>query len=142
MNIPPSQRRLAKIRCLQECIRCFKETKKLPECLCYVPSEVEYRCNGHCFIKVHAQPQKTSERIRGLNGTSDSKLTVSGEDLCNASGRWLRILKVSSSNHDSQLQNNVNVLILKVHINKYLLDKNNLFCCDFHYYSTFFPICN
>ena len=94
MNIQQSQRRLARIRCLQECIRCFKESKKLPECLCYVPSEVEYQCNGRCFIKVFAQPQKNSERVRDLNGTSDSKLVVSGEELCNSGGKWLKITKV------------------------------------------------
>lgn len=100
MNIPSSQRRLARIRCLQECIRCFKETKKLPETLCYVPSAVEYQCSGRCFIKVYAQPQKNSERIRDLNGTSESKLTVSGEELCNAGGKWLRILKFQTNDKD------------------------------------------
>lgn len=91
------RKRLARIRCLQDCIRCFKEGKKLPECVCYVPSEVRYQCNARCFIQVYSEPSVNSKRIRDLTGNAESTLCASGEEMCNAGGKWLKIFKVYDS---------------------------------------------
>ncbi|KAL3869953.1 hypothetical protein ACJMK2_042573, partial [Sinanodonta woodiana] len=93
MSIPASRRRLARIRCLQECIQCFREQKKLPESLCYVPSEVEYSCIGKTVIKVYRETKKNSKKIRDLVCTSNSRIFASGEEYCNSAGKWLKIKK-------------------------------------------------
>ncbi|KAK3585008.1 hypothetical protein CHS0354_024922 [Potamilus streckersoni] len=93
MSIPASRRRLARIRCLQECIQCFREQKKFPESLCYVPSEVEYSCTGKTVIKVYGETKKSSKKIRDLVCTSNSRIYASGEEHCNSSGKWLKIKK-------------------------------------------------
>ncbi|KAL3869955.1 hypothetical protein ACJMK2_042575 [Sinanodonta woodiana] len=93
MSIPPSRRRLARIRCLQECIQCLREQKKLPESLCYVPSEVEYSYTGKTVIKVYGETTKNSKKIRDLVCTSNSRIFASGEEYCNSAGKWLKIKK-------------------------------------------------
>ncbi|XP_052273526.1 E3 ubiquitin-protein ligase HECTD3-like [Dreissena polymorpha] len=97
MNSPNNRKRLAKIRCLQECIQCFKEKRKLPESLCYVASEIVYKCSPKCFIQVYSEPSTESKRIRDLNASSDSLVYVSGEEMCNAGGKWLKVVKFKST---------------------------------------------
>ena len=90
----PTRKRLAKIRCLQDCILCLKEQRPLPECLSYVPSEIHYQCNARCFIQVYHEPDKDSKRIRDLTGSSESKLVASGEQMCCSGAKWLKVKKV------------------------------------------------
>ena len=94
-NLSSSRRRLARIRCILECIQCFRERKKLPACICYVPSEVEYRCQSKTTLKVYPEPLKNSRKIKDLHCTIESRLLASGEEYCNTQGKWLRLKKVS-----------------------------------------------
>jgi hypothetical protein len=87
--------RLARIRCILECIQCFRERKKLPACICYVPSEVEYRCQSKTTLRVYPEPLKNSRKIKDLHCTIESRLLASGEEYCNTQGKWLRLKKVS-----------------------------------------------
>ncbi|XP_045157953.2 E3 ubiquitin-protein ligase HECTD3-like isoform X2 [Mercenaria mercenaria] len=103
MNIQVPRKRLARIRCLQDCIRCFKEGRKLPECVCYVPSEVKYQCNARCFIQVYSEPSINSKRIRDLTGNAESTLSASGEEMCNAGGKWLKIIKFKASEKEEEI---------------------------------------
>ena len=94
MNIHRARRRIARIRCLQDCIQCFKSKRQLPECVCYVPSELNYTCNARSFIQVYKEPSTNSARIRDVTGGVESSLVVSGEEMCNAEGKWLKLKKV------------------------------------------------
>lgn len=95
MSVHTPRRRLARIRCLQECIQCFKTKRKLPECVCYVPSEIQYSCNARCFIQVYSEPTADSSRVRDLTGSAESILFASGEEMCNSEGKWLKLKKVN-----------------------------------------------
>ncbi|XP_052776275.1 E3 ubiquitin-protein ligase HECTD3-like isoform X2 [Mya arenaria] len=97
MNVSQHRKRLAFLRCLQECINCFKDRKKLPECLCYVPSEVIYKCTSLCFLQVYSEPSVDSIRIRDLKGSTDSIVTVTGEEMCNSGGKWLKVVKFKAN---------------------------------------------
>lgn len=104
MSLQVPRKRLARIRCLQDCIRCFKEGKKLPECVCYVPSEVKYQCNARCFIQVYSEPSVNSKRVRDLTGNAESTLSASGEEMCNAGGKWLKIRKFRASEKEEEVK--------------------------------------
>ena len=89
-----SRKRLSRIRCILECIQCLKERKKLPECICYVPSEVEYKFHNRTTIKVYPEPVKNNKKLKELHCTPESRIIASGEEFCNAHGKWLRLKKV------------------------------------------------
>ncbi|KAL5022299.1 hypothetical protein ScPMuIL_001454 [Solemya velum] len=99
MNIPVARRRLAGIRCLQECISCFKERRKLPESLCYVASKLEYQCVSRTVLKLHSDQEKSGNKcpVRDLICVPDSRLFVTGEDFCNSQGKWLRLHRYKAS---------------------------------------------
>ncbi|XP_033737246.1 E3 ubiquitin-protein ligase HECTD3-like [Pecten maximus] len=91
-----SRRRLARIRCLFESIRCFSEGKPLPECLCYIPAEVEYQTQHRSVVKLYQDVQKSSKKVGEIVLTSESRLVVSGEEYCNSQGKWLKVRKFKS----------------------------------------------
>lgn len=93
-GIPMSRRRLARIRCIQDCITAFKQIKKLPKCLCYVPSEIVYHCQSKTTLKIYQDTHKNSKKCTDLTVTPEYRLYVSGEEFCNVHGKWLRIKKV------------------------------------------------
>lgn len=93
-NIPVARRRIARIRCLQECIVSLRDRKPFPDCLCYIPSEIEYAASTKTSWKLFAEPQKTAKVVREISAVNSSRLIASGEDLCNSDGKWLYVLKV------------------------------------------------
>lgn len=93
-SLPLTRRRLARIRCLQECISCLCDRKPLPQCLCYVPLEVEYYSPQKTNIKLYTQPNNSSDVFKEIVCTTDTRLIVSGEELCNKQGKWLKVKKV------------------------------------------------
>ncbi|KAK7484074.1 hypothetical protein BaRGS_00024686 [Batillaria attramentaria] len=95
-TLPPARRRLARIRCLQECIDCLHESKPLPESICYVPLELEYYPPSKTNIKLYACPNTSSEVVLSLACTIDTRIIVSGEELCNGQGKWLKVKKVKA----------------------------------------------
>lgn len=101
-----SRKRLARIRCILECIQCLKERKKLPECLCYVPSEVEYKCQNKTSIRVYQEPVKNNKKLKELQCTPESRIIASGEEFCNSHGKWLRLRKFKvTSNEEEKFEN-------------------------------------
>ncbi|WAR23600.1 HECD3-like protein [Mya arenaria] len=102
MNVSQHRKRLAFLRCLQECINCFKDRKKLPECLCYVPSEVIYKCTSLCFLQVYSEPSVDSIRIRDLKGSTDSifKANPSAEDIVFDTDAWILLFSCKTPAED------------------------------------------
>ena len=94
-RIPTARRRIAKIRCLYDCLTSLKDKKPLPSCLCYVASEVDYLAPGKTTWKIQEKPRKNSKVILEINAVTGSRIVASGEELCNKDGKWLRVLKVS-----------------------------------------------
>ncbi|KAK7101258.1 E3 ubiquitin-protein ligase HECTD3-like isoform X2 [Littorina saxatilis] len=91
------RRRLARIRCLQECITCLSEGKPLPESVGYVSLELEYRCPNKTSIKLYADVDTSKTVVKELSCTNESKFLVSGEELCNGQGKWLKVRKFKLS---------------------------------------------
>ena len=102
-SLSAPRRRLAKIRCLQECISCLSEGKPLPESVCYVPLELEYRCPNKTNIKLYASADTTKAVVKEVACTAESGFIVSGEELCNAQGKWLKVRKVGPVSLSSHL---------------------------------------
>ena len=97
-GLGPPRRRLARIRCLLECVKCFHEKKSLPESFCYVASEVEYRSQCKTTIKLYPEPRKTKKltgfQPRELQLSPESRLVATGEEFCDNQGKWLKLRKV------------------------------------------------
>jgi len=96
-RIPTARRRIAKIRCLYDCLTSLKDKKPLPSCLCYVASEVDYLAPGKTTWKIQEKPRKNSKVILEINAVTGSRIVASGEELCNKDGKWLRVLKTRDS---------------------------------------------
>ncbi|XP_077981106.1 E3 ubiquitin-protein ligase HECTD3-like isoform X2 [Glandiceps talaboti] len=94
--------RLARIRCLQECIKCFRDHEPLPESLCFIPAELVYKPNaGGASSKLvaYSQPSKNSKKCGEIVLKDGTKLYASGEELCNNQGQWLKLTKKSLDQH-------------------------------------------
>ncbi|XP_030844252.1 E3 ubiquitin-protein ligase HECTD3 [Strongylocentrotus purpuratus] len=84
---------LARIRCLQECIECFRDAKRLPEALCYVPSGLEFKLSQTSTrLNVYKNPDRQTECITTLTAENENenKLYVAGLAMCNSQGQWLK----------------------------------------------------
>ena len=90
------RRRLARIRCVQDCVECFKLIKPLPQALCFIPAEVEYRLAKPTSLLLFQGPSKKSEKASEVPCSADTRVYVSGEELCNAEGLWSKVIKVQN----------------------------------------------
>lgn len=97
-GLGPHRRRVARIRCLLECVKCLYERKALPESFCYVASEVEYRSQSKTTIRLFPEPKKakklTGFQPKELQLTSESRLIATGEEFYDSQGKWLKLTKV------------------------------------------------
>lgn len=87
-------RRLARIRCLHQCISCLKQAGPLPESLCYVPDRVEYKCIAGT-VDMYPKPDLNTDPIDSMTGVLLSRVIASGHEFCNNQGKWIRVKKVS-----------------------------------------------
>ena len=93
---------LARIRCLQECIRCFKDGLHLPESICYVCDQCPIKATKHGKITLHASPEPSKQTagsdkaVEVLVGPEDV-VYVSGEEYCNSVGQWAAIRRVRNA---------------------------------------------
>ena len=94
-NLLSSRRRLARIRCLKECIECFRTSKELPESLCYIPKSKEYRTTKATKIIAYAEANKQSATVAELECVANHRILVSDEEFCNSQGQWGRFIKVT-----------------------------------------------
>ena len=88
-----ARRRLAKIRCVQECIDSFRQNRPLPDAICYVPLELECKINKYWGVSLHAEPNKESPKLAELAFAPNSKMLIAGEQQCNSQGQWSKVLK-------------------------------------------------
>ncbi|CAH1774452.1 unnamed protein product [Owenia fusiformis] len=87
-----SRKRLARIRCLKECIQCFKANTLLPIDLCYISAEVEFKTTSDTRKILFSEPSKQSQKIAELKlCKSGSVFICSGEEFCNSQGQWAKV---------------------------------------------------
>lgn len=90
-------RRLARIRCLHQCISCLKQAGPLPESLCYVPDRVEYKCIAGT-VDMYPKPDLNTDPIDSMTGVLLSRVIASGHEFCNNQGKWIRVKKAKPRN--------------------------------------------
>ncbi|XP_013403036.1 E3 ubiquitin-protein ligase HECTD3 isoform X2 [Lingula anatina] len=96
MSLDLPRRRLGRIRCLQQCILCFKEKRRLPESLCYVPARIEFKATGSFKVYAFEKPSKQSGKVTEILCESDTRIVGSGEEFCNSEGQWIKIIEYYS----------------------------------------------
>ncbi len=89
-----TRKRLARIRCVQECIDRIGHNKPLPNALCYVPLELECRVAKHWAVSLHAEPNQDSPKLLEVALTPSSKLVIAGEQHFNSHGQWSKVLRI------------------------------------------------
>ncbi|XP_053549532.1 E3 ubiquitin-protein ligase HECTD3 isoform X2 [Bombina bombina] len=107
MQIPDNPHRLlGQIRCVLECIDCFRYAKPLPDALCYVPGEVQYKVckdpsastSGRTLLTVWEAPGYLKQNLKKLSRATvevrkGSCVRATGEEYCNANGLWVKLSK-------------------------------------------------
>ena len=88
------RKRLGRIRCVQECIKCFLNREKLPRDICYVPLELQYKSSKNTILPLYKSPSKQSKILKEIICSVDYTLVTSGEDECNNDGQWTKLLRV------------------------------------------------
>jgi len=88
------RRRLARIRCVQECIECFRTSKSPPKALCFIPAVADYKVIKNFTAKLMKAPHKKCEKVSEVSFTIDQRIVVSGEEVCNLEGQWAQVLKI------------------------------------------------
>lgn len=97
MRNDPARRRLARIRCLLESIKCIEQGKPLPLPLCFVPSEVEYtreECKKPTVLSIHRKAQKGAQCLGELPAAANLQIYASGDEFFNNDGSWIRLCQV------------------------------------------------
>ncbi|MEE6495243.1 hypothetical protein FKM82_001990 [Ascaphus truei] len=94
------------IRCVLECIDCFRRAQPLPVALSYVPGEVQYKIckdpstssSARTLLTVWEAPGYSKQNPKKLaRGTIEvrkgSCIRATGEEYCNAHGLWVKLSK-------------------------------------------------
>ncbi|KAM4641143.1 E3 ubiquitin-protein ligase HECTD3 isoform 2-T3 [Discoglossus pictus] len=97
---------LGQIRCVLECIDCFRCVRPLPDALCYIPGEVQYKIckdpnassSTRTLLTVWEAPGYSKQNLKKLQrGTMEvrkgSCVRATGEEYCNANGLWVKLSK-------------------------------------------------
>ncbi|CAN2390345.1 HECT domain containing E3 ubiquitin protein ligase 3, partial [Pristimantis euphronides] len=98
------RRLLGRVRCLLECVDCFRRAAPLPEPLCYVPGEVLYKlCRdpsappaARALLTVWEAPGYSKQNLkRLLRATVEvrrgSCVRATGDEYGNANGLWVKL---------------------------------------------------
>lgn len=94
MELKSARRRLARIRCIQDCIECFRCNKALPKAVCYIPARVEYKVTKNSKISLYEVPSKSGAKVVSQSCANDARIFASAEELCNSEGQWVKVLSV------------------------------------------------
>lgn len=89
-----ARKRLARIRCVFDCVQSIRDGKELPDALCFVPGDVELKLqseNSSAPLPIRESPSLSAPKIGEIPHKVGTKITVSGEDYWNDEGRWLNI---------------------------------------------------
>ncbi|KAG8437018.1 hypothetical protein GDO86_007920 [Hymenochirus boettgeri] len=97
---------LGQIRCVLECIDCFRRAIPLPESLCYIPGEVQYKIckdpssssSSRSLLTVWEAPGYSKQNLKNLSRATvevqkGSCVRATGEEYCNSNGFWVKLSK-------------------------------------------------
>ncbi|KAM4722366.1 E3 ubiquitin-protein ligase HECTD3 [Rhinophrynus dorsalis] len=107
MQAPDNPRWLfGQIRCVLECIECFRCARPLPDALCYVPGEVQYKIckdpnsssSARSLLTVWEAPGYSKQNLKKLSRATvevrkGTCVKATGEEYCNANGLWVKLSK-------------------------------------------------
>ena len=93
-EIQPTRRRLARIRCVKECVEQFRDHQPLPRSLCFVPAQLVYSTIKSVTVSVLSSPNVDASVIAEVKMSPKDRLLTTGEELCNSFGQWSRVSKV------------------------------------------------
>ena len=94
-EIKPSRRRVARIRCVKECVDKFKDTTPLPASLCYVADELLFASASNVKVTLYAEPDLNASVTAEVKLQPSDRFTITGEEFCNSQGQWARVIKVT-----------------------------------------------
>ena len=97
-----ARRRLARIRCVLETVNALRDGKALPEALCFVPQEIEYRSSPDLQqeakasrpLIVRCKPSSSANALGKIPHSSELRIFVSGEEFSNGDGDWIKLSEV------------------------------------------------
>lgn len=97
-----ARRRLARIRCLFECVEAIRDGKELPAALCFIPASVEYKFQSErtSSLVIRDFPSSSSTKIGEIPCKVSTRFTASGEEYWNDEGLWLRLVPDSLEKFD------------------------------------------
>ena len=98
---------LARIRCLQECVKCLTDCIPLPEAICYVRDECPIKATKYGKVVLHTSPGSVpteparpckqtgeNEKVMELSVHPEDIVYVSGEEYCDNQGQWAAVQRV------------------------------------------------
>lgn len=94
MNKEHARKRLARIRCVFDCIQAIIEGKELPDPLCFVPGDVEFKLQSErstISLPIRETPSLLAPTLCEIPHKVGTRIVASGEDYWNDEGRWLQI---------------------------------------------------
>ncbi|CAB3977789.1 E3 ubiquitin- ligase HECTD3-like [Paramuricea clavata] len=97
-----ARKRLARIRCVFECVESIRDGKELPDALCFVPGSVNYKFQSErtTSIVIRDSPSSSSAKIGEIPYKVSTRFTASGEEYWNDEGLWLRLVPESLKKFD------------------------------------------
>ena len=93
MTKDQARKRLARIRCVFECVDSIRDGKELPDALCFVPGVVEYKFQSERTspLVIRDSPSSSSAKLGEIPCKVRTRFTTSGEEYWNDEGLWLRL---------------------------------------------------
>ncbi|XP_072048843.1 E3 ubiquitin-protein ligase HECTD3-like isoform X2 [Amphiura filiformis] len=108
----PTRAVLARIRCLQESIECYRNSTPMPEALCYVPGTIEYKLSRTTISKsptkfpVYKKTDKNGGKTTvNIGEEASCGVVVSGLEMCNCHGQWIKLEKGGLTTKDPSHKN-------------------------------------
>ncbi len=101
MSHNKARRKLARIRCVLEAVKAFRNDAVLPMPLCYVPLEIEYKCSSELSAEaknkplvVRHQPSLVAKVLGKIPHSNELRLFASGDEFSNNDGDWIKLNEV------------------------------------------------
>ena len=86
MNKEHARKRLARIRCVFDCIQAIIEGKELPDPLCFVPGDVEFKLQSErsaISLPIRETPSLSAPTLCEIPHKVGTRIVASGEDYWN-----------------------------------------------------------
>uniref|UniRef100_A0A4W3I874 HECT domain containing 3 n=1 Tax=Callorhinchus milii TaxID=7868 RepID=A0A4W3I874_CALMI len=116
---------LGRIRFLIECIDCFRNSKSLPEALCYVPKEVLYKFwkdstfsnappgRSQYIVSVwQLASQLQRKKLFDIESKRGTCIKATGEEYCNTHGLWVKLNREQIQEYNSSCESTEGWILL------------------------------